>query len=77
MEAIPSRLLRTLSVINVVGVNANGIRAKRKRLMLHRLLRELKAGVGVITETHMRRAALGQLNFPDYHLGGEFCIPNP
>ena len=73
----PPRLLYTVSVINIVGVNANGVRTKRKRLMLHRLLRELKAGVGVITETHMRRTELKGFNIPDYYIGGECCRPTP
>ena len=70
-------MLYTPSVINIVGVNANGIRTKRKRLMLLRLLRELKASAGIITETHMRRAELGRLRFPDYYIGSEYCRPTP
>ena len=76
-EELPPRLLYTTAVINIMGVNANGIRTKRKRLMLHRLLRELRAGVAVITETHMRRRELGGLTFPDYYIGNEYCRPTP
>ena len=71
------RMLYTTSVINVVGVDANGIRTKRKRLMLHRLLRELKAGVGIITETHMRKTELGGFSFPEYYVRGDYCRPTP
>ena len=71
------RVLYATAVINVVGVNANGIRTKRKRLMLHRLLRELRAGVGIVSETHLRRAELGKLSFPDYYIRGECCRPTP
>ena len=71
------RKLYTLSVMNVVGVNANGIRTKRKRLMLRKLLRELKTGVGIITGTHMRRSELRGMVFPDYYIGGEHCRPTP
>ena len=75
-KTIP-RVLYTLAVINLVGVNANRIRTKRKKLMLHRLLRELKAGIGVITETHMQRAELAKLHFPDYYIRGECCRTTP
>ena len=63
--------------MNILGINANGIRTKRKRLMLHRLLRELKVGVGVITETHMRHRELRGLTFPDYYIGNEYCRSTP
>ena len=71
------RLLFALSVLNVVGINANGIRTKRKRLMLHKLPRELRAVVGVITGTHMRRGELSGSVFPDYYIRGECCRPTP
>ena len=71
------RLLHTPAVINIMGVNANGIRTKRKRLMLHRLLRALRVGVGVVTETHLRKGDIKGLSFPDYYVRGDFCRPTP
>ena len=70
-------MLYTSSVINVVGINANGIRSKRKRLLLHKLLIEIKAGVRIVTETHMRKSELRGLKIEDYYIQGQYCRDTP
>ena len=44
-------VLHTGQIFNVVSTNAGGIRTKFKRDMLGKLLLDLQAGVGLITET--------------------------
>ena len=41
------------------------------------MLRALRVGVGIVTETHMRKAELGGLTFSDYYIRGELCRPTP
>ena len=57
--------------MNVVSVNVNGVRAKKKRLLLAKFLEELKVGVCVLTETHLRKRDIGGLRIPVYHILGD------
>ena len=43
-------VLHTGQIFNVVSINAGGVRAKFKRDLLGKLLLDLQAGVGLITE---------------------------
>ena len=72
-----ARILYTSTVINVVGINANGIRSKRKRLLLRKLLIEIKAGVRIITESHMRKTELRSLKIDDDYIQGQYCRDTP
>ena len=69
------RVLYTSEHLNVVCVNANGLRTRRKRELLGKLLFDLQAGVGVITETHLRRHDLDRLHFRNYNKPSHYCRP--
>ena len=55
---IDTPVLHTGRIFNVVCINANGLRTQLKRDLLGKLLQDLQAGVGLITETHLRKPEL-------------------
>ena len=71
------RVLHTTTLLNLVSININGVRTKRKRLLLQKLLADLQVGICVSTETHMRRHELNGLKIDDYFIVGEYCRPTP
>ena len=67
------RILYTSAHLNVIGINANGIRTARKRRLLRKLLRDLQVGLGIITETHLREEDLEGLRIRGYYRPAEYC----
>ena len=67
------RILYTSAHLNVIAVNANGIRTARKKRLLRKLLRDLQVGLGIITETHLREEDLEGLRFRGYYRPAEYC----
>ena len=63
--------------MNVVNINVNGLRTKKKRLLPGRLLEELQVGIRIVTETHQRRAELARFRIRGFHILGECCRPTP
>ena len=59
-------VLHTGSVLNIISINANGLRTQLKRDLLEKLLIDLQAGVGIITETHLRKPDLAWIRYPNY-----------
>ena len=62
--------------LRVVTVNCNGLRGHRRRRALGRLLAVLRAGVRVVTESHLRRGDSKMLqcpDFPDHAVVSSFC----
>ena len=59
----------------MICVNANGLRTRRKRARLGKLLYALKAGVGIITETHLKEHEAPGLTIRDYNKPAAFCRP--
>ena len=53
--------------MNIIYVNINGLRKMRKRTMLEGLMRDLHAGICVVTET-LLRGDLGKLKYDYYHV---------
>ena len=62
--------------MNIISVNANGLRTGRKRRLLRKLLRDLQVGLGVITETHLREADLEGPRIKGYNRSAEYCRPD-
>ena len=60
----PDPVLRTGMILNVININANGLRTKFRRDLLGQRLRNLQAGVGLITATHLRRPDLTWIIYP-------------
>ena len=58
-------------------VNMNGLRKKRKRILLGKLMYDLWAGICVVTETHFRKPDLDQLAYDNYHILADYCRPVP
>ena len=58
-------------------VNMNGLREKRKRILLGKPMRNLWAGICVVTETHLRKSDLNQLAYDNYHVIANYCRPIP
>ena len=54
------RILFTSAHLNVISVNANGLRKNRKRRLLRKLLKDLQVSLGIITETHLREEDLDE-----------------
>ena len=69
------RVLFASDPLNTVCVNANGLRAKRKRILLGKLLFDLQAAVGIVTGTHLRRADVNGLHFRNYNKPANYCRP--
>ena len=64
-------------ILNVMSINANGLRTKLKRDLLGKLLQDLQVGVGLITETHLRKPDLAWIKFPQYHIVADYCRRTP
>ena len=58
---------------NLLRINANGLRTKRRKTFLGRLLVDLKIGVCVVTETHLRKKDLRYLKYDDYVVLADSC----
>ena len=69
--------MRTNRILNIISINANGLRTKIKRDLLGKLLLDLQVGVGLITETHLRTADLSWIKYPQYHVVSDYCRPVP
>ena len=61
----------------VMCVNINGLRKKRKRVLLGKLMYDLWAGICIATETHLREADLSKLRYDNYHVVAQYCRPTP
>ena len=62
---------------NFVCINANGLRKRRKRLMLYKMLHDLNVGLCLITETHLRESELSRVRTPGYYRATEHCQDAP
>ena len=51
-------------ILDVININANGLRTKFRRDLLGKRLQNLQAGVGLITETHLRKPDLAWIKYP-------------
>ena len=67
------RLPMTKDIIRILNINCNGLRKKKKRLVLGHIMNILQVGVCVATETHLRRAELKFLKIPGYVTVAESC----
>ena len=56
-ESLPGRANVDTTTLAVVCVNINGLRKKKKLVLLGKLMFDLWAGVCVVTETHLRKRA--------------------
>ena len=65
--------MHTGRIFNVVCINPNGLRAQLKRDLLGKLLQDLQAGVGLITETHLRKPELKWIRYPTYNMVADYC----
>ena len=74
---IDKPVLHTGRVFNVVCINANGLRTQLKRDLLGKLLYDLRAGVGLITETHLRKSELKWIRYPTYNVVADYCSRVP
>ena len=77
LKDLPLRILYTNTLMNLVGINVNGVRKKRKRLLLEKLLADLTVGVCVLSETHLRKADLATFSIEHYRIFGDYCRPTP
>ena len=57
----------------ILTINTNGLREKRNRLQLGRLLFNLQIRVCIITETHLREHELKWLKIPNYRIVTQYC----
>ena len=60
-----------------MSINANGLRSPQKRALLSSLLRDLRVGVGIITETHLRQSDLAWVKCPGYNVVAHHCRRTP
>ena len=74
---IDTPVLHTGRTSNVVCINANGLRTQLKRDLLGKLLQDLQAGVGLITETHLRKPELQWIRYPTYNMVADYCRRAP
>ena len=65
------------AALNVLNININGLRSKQKKTLLGEILRDAKAGICIITESHLREAEVDQLRIKNYHVITKYCIPIP
>ena len=65
------------AMLNTLTLNINGLRKKRKKALLGKLLRDLQIGVAIITETHLRESELGRVKYRKYHTMADYCRPTP
>ena len=74
-KVLPGRASVNAADLMLVCVNINGLRKKKKRVLLGKLLFDLRAGVGVVTETHLRKSELKKVRISNYHILTEYCRP--
>ena len=60
-------------LMRMLNLNVNGIRKRAKRIELAELLRKLKIGVCVLTETHLRKEECDRTHFKYYSIAAESC----
>ena len=61
----------------ILTINANGIRARRQRTFLEKALVDLRIGVCVVTQTHLRRKDVKKIRINDYVVLADSCRPTP
>ena len=61
-------ILHAAAQLNIVRVNANGLRTDRQRAFLGKLLVDLQVGVCIVTESHLRKRGLKRVKFKNYVL---------
>ena len=66
-----------LTELKVICVNINGLRKKKKRALLGKLMYDLWAGVCIATETHLRKPELDVLQISNYHILADNCRTTP
>ena len=76
-ESLPGRANVDTTTLMVVCVNINGLRRKKKRALLGKLMFDLWAGVCVVTETHLRKPELDRVQIDHYHILADDCRPTP
>ena len=76
-ESLPGRASLPHEELTLMCVNMNGLRKKRKRILLGKLMYDLWAGICVVTETHFRKPDLDQLAYDNYHILADYCRPVP
>ena len=57
----------------MICVNINGLRQKRRRTLLGKLLHDLHAGICVVTETNLREEDLKTLDYDYYNVATDYC----
>ena len=70
-------VLYTPAVLNIIALNINGLRTKRKKDLLEKLLEDLRVGVGIISETHLRKSDLKTIKYRNYHVVADYCRKTP
>ena len=70
-------VLYAAAKLNLVTLNINGLRTRRKKAMLGKLLKDLQIGVAIITETHLRTSELGRVNYKHYNVIADHCRDTP
>ena len=63
--------------MTMLTINANGIRTKRQRAFLGKILVDLRIGICVVTETHLRIKELKRIRMNDYVVLADSCRPTP
>ena len=63
--------------LTVVCVNMNGLRKKKQRTLLGKLMFDLWAGVCIVTESHLRKPDLDKLAYSSYFMVADYCRPIP
>ena len=71
------KILYAEAMLNVVCINANGLRTRRQKTFLNKLLTDLHVGVCVVTETHLRKKDLKTIDMENYVLLADSCRPAP
>ena len=62
-----------LTNLRIVSINVRGLRVKEKRAALLALLVELKVGICVFTETHLKKRDVKQLYSPRCQVANQDC----
>ena len=70
-------IAQTGAILNIVSLKINGLRTRAKRTLLGSVLRDLQAGVCLLTGTHLRDADLEGEKYPSYNIIADYFRPAP
>ena len=65
------------AILNIMNINSNGIRSKKKKMFLRNILNDLRAGVRAVTEAHLRTRDLDYKQSRNYNAKAVYCRPAP